>query len=144
VVELPLLDQLGLSASLMGALTEYEEHRLKENCSKGRHIYVVHASFELTTFDQGLSEVTDILKGCGEVISTLPSVGDKIETHIDFDLLIGSDRNEQELTDLLKHLDVSMLAAGAASNTPQAVVLPDQKEQNILRTMYRTHRLKSR
>lgn len=130
VVELPLLDQLGLSASLMGALTEYEEHRLKENCSKGRHIYVVHASFELTTFDQGLSELTDILKGCGEVISTLPSVGDKIETHIDFDLLIGSDRNEQELTDLLKHLDVSILAAGAASNTPQTVVLPDERAEH--------------
>ncbi|MDD2502072.1 MAG: Hpt domain-containing protein, partial [Geobacter sp.] len=35
-VEAPLLEQLGLSESLMGALTEYEEHRLKENCSKGR------------------------------------------------------------------------------------------------------------
>jgi len=92
VTAAPLLEQLGLSDSLMGALTEYEEHRLKENCSKGRHIYVVHASFELTTFDQGLAELTDILKGCGEVISTLPSVGERIETHIDFDLLTGTDR----------------------------------------------------
>jgi len=120
LVEAPLLEQLGLSASLMGALTEYEEHRLKENCSKGRQIYVVHASFDLTTFDQGLSELTEILKGSGEVISTLPSVGEQIETNIDFDLLVGSERNEQELAALLKHLDVSLLAAGQGAGNQAA------------------------
>lgn len=126
VADAPLLEQLGLSESLMGALTEYEEHRLKENCSKGRHIYVVHASFELTTFDQGLSQVTDILKGCGEVISTLPSVGENLETHIDFDLLVGSERNEQEFAELLKDLDVTILVAGdtAASKQPETAAIP--------------------
>lgn len=124
VAEAPLLEHLGLSESLMGALTEYEEHRLKENCSKGRHIYVVHASFELTTFDQGLSQVTDILKGCGEVISTLPCVGENLETHIDFDLLVGSERNEQEFAELLKDLDVTILVAGCttAANQPEAAI----------------------
>ncbi|MDK9717197.1 MAG: chemotaxis protein CheA [Trichlorobacter sp.] len=123
-VAAPLLEQLGLSESLMGALTEYEEHRLKENCSKGRHIYVVHASFELTTFDQGLSQVTDILKSCGEVISTLPSVGENMETHIDFDLLAGSDRNEQEFAALLKDLDVSIQVAGSAVAVSQSEPAP--------------------
>ena len=124
VAEAPLLEQLGLSESLMGALTEYEEHRLKENCSKGRHIYVVHASFELTTFDQGLSQVTDILKSCGEVISTLPSVGENLETHIDFDLLVGSDRSEHELAELLKDLGVTILVAGGtvAANQQEAAI----------------------
>ena len=109
----------------MGALTEYEEHRLKENCSKGRHIYVVHASFELTTFDQGLSQVTDILKGCGEVISTLPSVGENLETHIDFDLLVGSEQDEQEFAQLLKDLDVTILVAGgtAAAKQPETAAM---------------------
>ncbi len=126
VAEAPLLEQLGLSESLMGALTEYEEHRLKENCSKGRFIYVVHASFELTTFDQGLSQVTDILKSCGEVISTLPSVGENLETHIDFDLLVGSEQNEQEFVQLLKDLDVTILVASgtAASKQPETAVIP--------------------
>ena len=125
VAEAPLLEQLGLSESLMGALTEYEEHRLKENCSKGRHIYVVHASFELTTFDQGLSQVTDILKGCGEVISTLPSVGENLETHIDFDLLVGSEQDEQEFAQLLKDLDVTILVAGgtAAAKQPETAAM---------------------
>jgi len=114
----PLLEQLGLSASLMGALTEYEEHRLNENYTKGRSIYVVHASLELTSFDQGLGELTTILKGCGEVISTLPGVGANMATHIDFDLLVGSDCTQQELADLLQHLDVSILAAGVGSVQP--------------------------
>ncbi len=126
VADTPLLEQLGLSASLMGALTEYEEHRLKENCSKGRQIYVVHASFELATFDTGLSELTEILKGCGEVISTLPSVGENIETHIDFDLLVGTECNQQELSDLLKQLEVSILAAtpGSGKEPPLSVPAP--------------------
>jgi len=110
--ETPILEQLGLSETLMGALTEYEEHRLKENCAKGRRIYVVHASFELTSFDQELSALTDLLKRSGEVISTLPSVGENIDTHIDFDLLVGSDRTEQELRATLEPLQVSILAAG--------------------------------
>ena len=93
IQDLPLLEQLGLSETLMGALTEYEEHRLKENCAKGRFIYVIHASFELTTFDQGLTGLTDLLKETGEVISTLPSIGENMETHIDFDLLVGSSRS---------------------------------------------------
>jgi two-component system chemotaxis sensor kinase CheA len=120
VTETPLLAQLGLSETLMGALTEYEEHRLKENCAKGRNIFVVHAAFELTTFDQGLAQVTDILKGCGEVISTLPSVGEQIETHIDFDLLVGTDKTEQELTGLLAALDVSLFKAGGKPDTQTA------------------------
>lgn len=109
--DLPLLEQLGLSETLMGALTEYEEHRLKENCSKGRLIYVIHASFELTTFDQGLSGLTDLLKESGEVISTLPSVGENMETHIDFDLLVGSSKTQQEMSALLEGQGVTILAA---------------------------------
>lgn len=130
--EMPLLEQLGLSETLMGALTEYEEHRLKENCTKGRFIYVVHASFELTTFDQGLAGLTDLLKETGEVISTLPSVGENMDTHIDFDLLVGSAKNEHELADLLEGQGVTILAAGGGLKdrevqpqvSPPAAVMP--------------------
>lgn len=128
VVAAPILEQLGLSETLMGALTEYEEHRLKENCSKGRHIYVVHASLELITFDQGLAELTDILKGCGEVVSTLPSVGENLETHIDFDLLVGTELNEEEFSALLEHLDVSILLAGNGNAGTKATALPGQTD----------------
>ena len=131
VADTPILEKLGLSERLTGALTDYEEHRLKENCNKGRHIFVVHASFELISFDQGLGELTELLKASGEVISTLPSVGENIETHIDFDLLCGSERTEEELAALLKHLDVSIqcVSGGVATVTsaPRLADLVDDK-----------------
>jgi two-component system, chemotaxis family, sensor kinase CheA len=96
-----LISQLGLSDNIKSALTEYEEHRLKQNLSMGRDLYIIHASFDLSTFDQGLSELTEVLKSAGEVISTLPSVGENIETNIDFDLLFGSTVSGAELTALV-------------------------------------------
>ena len=36
---------LGLPDRVLGALTEYEEHRLLDNLNKGRSIFNVHTSF---------------------------------------------------------------------------------------------------
>jgi len=84
------IEALDLPIHIRGALTEYEEHRLKDNLNKGRTIFNIHTSFNLNTFDTELLAVTEVLKGCGEVISTLPSVGVNIETNIDFEILFGS------------------------------------------------------
>lgn len=130
--EIPLFERLGLSSSLTGSLTEYEEHRLSENFSKGRNIYVIHVSFELTTFDQGLFTLTDAIKGCGELISTLPSVGEQVETHIDFDLLLGSNLTEVELRERLAGFDITIHAAGGQTaplqhvEKKQPAVAPEQ------------------
>lgn len=123
-VEATWQEQLGLSPDLLAALTEYEEHRLKENFTKGKQIYIVHASFELLTFDQGLAELTNAIKEIGELIGTLPSVGENLETHIDFDLIIGSSLLPDEMQERLKHLDVSILQAGLdnAATTPTGQV----------------------
>lgn len=121
------LESLGLPEQVLGALTEYEEHRLLDNLSKGRKIFNVHTSFDLTTFDQELSAVTDILKTCGEVISTLPSVGGKIETHIDFEILFGSTRQLQDLKLMVERDAVTVTQLGAAGTpdiAPQSAVLP--------------------
>ncbi|MDD2582317.1 MAG: chemotaxis protein CheA [Desulfuromonadaceae bacterium] len=95
--DIPSLEILGLPQHIRGALTEYEEHRLKENLAKGRIIFSIHTSFDLTSFDTELSAVTEKLKGCGEVISTLPSVGVNIENNIDFEILFGSMSSLDEL-----------------------------------------------
>ena len=95
------LKSLDLPDHIIGALTEYEEHRLLDNLGKGRNLYNVHTSFDLNTFDVELAAVTDTLKNCGEVISTLPSVGGNMETHIDFEILFGSIRQLGELLSLI-------------------------------------------
>jgi two-component system chemotaxis sensor kinase CheA len=91
------LQALNLPPHVYGALTEYEEHRLKDNLVKGRSIFNIHTSFNLATFDAELSAVTEILKGCGEVISTLPSVGENLDANIDFEILFGSKLSLDEL-----------------------------------------------
>jgi len=109
------LDSLGLSAQVLSSLTEYEEYRLTENISKGRTIFNVHASFDLSTFDQDLSQITDLLKSCGEVVSTLPSVGANMETHIDFDMILGSEWDLGDVKDLLEQSGVSVTQLGRAA-----------------------------
>lgn len=116
------LARLGISEKILSALTEYEEHRLLENVRKGRAIYSVHASFSLATFDQDLAELTDVLKGAGEVISTLPSAGGGLDSAIDFEILFGSDRDRAGVDAIIDkdNIIVTQLGGAAAQTSPAA------------------------
>ncbi len=114
------LESLGLADQVRGALTEYEEHRLIDNLVKGRSIFNVHTSFDLTSFDTELSAVTDLLKECGEVICTLPSVGVSLETNIDFEILFGSKISLGELKTAVERdrVTITLLGSGIAAEEP--------------------------
>jgi two-component system chemotaxis sensor kinase CheA len=112
------LQRLGLPERVMGSLTEYEEHRLLDNLNKGRKIFSVHTSFELTTFDHELAQVSDLLKSCGEVISTLPSMGGNMETHIDFDILFGSTLLLREVQGLFGNDAILVTCLGDTDSKP--------------------------
>jgi two-component system chemotaxis sensor kinase CheA len=109
-----MLKSLGLPDSMLNALTEYEEHRLLENIKKARNLYSVLASFSLATFDQDLAELTDALKKCGEVISTLPSVGSSIESSIDFEILFGSAKEIDDISLLVSDSNATVRKLGAS------------------------------
>lgn len=119
------LARLGLSRQTLNTLTEYEEHRLLENVRKGRNIYSVNASFPLETFDQDLAELTELLKGCGEVISTLPSAGAEIGTNIDFDILYGSEKDVAGISAMVDRDSVVVILLGggvsAGEEAPRAI-----------------------
>ncbi len=117
------LERLGLPERVIGALTEYEEHRLLDNLNRGRYIFNVHTSFELTTFDQELAQVSDALKSSGEIISTLPSMGGNMETHIDFDILFGSNRLLDELQGLFENDAIVVTCLGSADSVPETAAL---------------------
>ncbi|RIK94702.1 MAG: chemotaxis protein CheA [Proteobacteria bacterium] len=87
----------GLDPQLLRALTEYEEHRLREALRRGCAIHLVEASFEILSFEEGLSELTRAVRDGGEVISTLPAPGDSADSQIRFSLLVGSDVAAEEL-----------------------------------------------
>jgi two-component system chemotaxis sensor kinase CheA len=84
--------EMGISENILHALTEYEEHRLRENIARGKRLYLFHASYSLDTFDRELGELMDLLKGSGEVISTLPSADGDMGSSIAFDILFGAGR----------------------------------------------------
>ncbi len=89
--------ELDIEPSLLRALTEYEEHRLRENLRRGRAILLIEASFELLAFEEGLSELSSAVRDAAELISTLPAPGAAPESQIHFSLLAASDVPAAEL-----------------------------------------------
>ena len=81
----------GIDATVLRALTEYEEHRLRESARSGRAVHMVEASFEILSFEEGLSELTRAVRDVGEVISTLPAPGDSPDSQIRFSLLVATE-----------------------------------------------------
>jgi two-component system chemotaxis sensor kinase CheA len=85
------LGDLDLDPALLRALTEYEEHRLRENVRRGRRILLVESTFDILAFDEGLAELSAAVREAGELLSTLPSPGAAPESQIRFGLLAASE-----------------------------------------------------
>jgi len=92
-----VLDELLIDKALVSVLTEYEEHRLKENVKAKKGIYLVKARFDLMSFDRDLTSLNDRIKGLGEIISTLPSSGMSPGSGIEFNLLVGSQHTLEKM-----------------------------------------------
>ncbi len=103
----PPLASLGIPARLVAALTTYEEHRLRENLRMGRTVYAVRVDFGLEDFDRQLGAVTGRLQERGELIATVPQIGEPESAEgqtigpgrIGFELVIGSTQSRQELAE---------------------------------------------
>jgi two-component system chemotaxis sensor kinase CheA len=106
--------QLALDANVLRALTEYEEHRLRENLRRGRLIALVDAPFEIKSFEEGLAELSGTLRERGEVLSTLPSPGEAGESQIRFSLLVASDLGEAELATRIEFPGATMRVVRAS------------------------------
>ncbi len=102
------LATLAVERSVLAALTEYEEHRLRDNLRRGRHVFLAEASFELLAFEDGLGELTQTLRELGEVISTLPAPGEAASSQIRFSLLVASERSVEEVAAALDLPDVTL------------------------------------
>jgi two-component system chemotaxis sensor kinase CheA len=111
---------LDIDASLLRALTEYEEHRLRENLRRGRHIMLVEATFEIISFEEGLSELSAAIREVGEVLSTLPAPGETSDAQIRFSLLVASDLSAEEVDARceIPDINVRVVVAGRAGDPP--------------------------
>jgi len=120
-------DALDLDSSLLRALTEYEEHRLRENIERGRHIVIVESTFEIISFEEGLSELSTAIREIGEVLSTLPAPGETPESQIRFSLLAATELSLNELSSRLNFPSSSVRSvyrADAASGVAAGVTPP--------------------
>ena len=119
------LEDLDLEPSLIRALTEYEEHRLRENLRRGRHLALVDSTFEIIAFEEGLSELTLAVREVGEVVSTLPSPGNAPESQIRFSLLVATDIPCERLSARLDLPNtVVKLVREGDSSSPEASAAP--------------------
>jgi two-component system chemotaxis sensor kinase CheA len=129
------LERLDIDPSMLRALTEYEEHRLRENIRRNHAIYVVEIDFEILSFEEGLAEVSNAIREVGEVLSTLPSPGDAPESQIRFSLLTAT---EQDHESLATHLDLPASAVRVAwrpeRSESESVPTPEPKGAEVDRT----------
>src|SRR5699024_580820 len=84
------LDAYELDESVLGVLTEYEEHRLRTNVLEGLHLYFLHVRFSLTSIDSSLEELKARTKGNAEIVTYLPSMDGGEGDFIDLDVLMAS------------------------------------------------------
>jgi len=96
------LEALDIDPMTLRALTEYEEHRLRENISRGRLVLLVETTFEIAAFEEGLAEISAAVREVGEVVSTLPSPGEVPESQIRFSLLVATDIAADDLANRLE------------------------------------------
>jgi len=88
---------VGLDPAILRALTEYEEHRLRENQKRGRPIVLIDSTFDLSAFEDGLAEISAAVREAGEIISTLPSASTSADRKIRFTLLVATDLAPDQL-----------------------------------------------
>ncbi len=112
------LSDFQLDPAILSVLTEYEEHRLRENVKAGRSLYRIHASFDLMVIDKGLEDLKARLKPVGEVITYLPSAEGGAENRIDLDVVLGASALPREVEAALVGLE------GVVYEVPRTVASP--------------------
>jgi two-component system chemotaxis sensor kinase CheA len=100
-----------IDASVLKVLSEYEEHRLRTNVKEGKGIYLARTVLSIADFDKLLSDLTKLIKSHGELIATLPTSTDLPPDFIGFNLLFGSLKSQDELSQIL-NLQTDVLLAG--------------------------------
>jgi len=118
-------ERRSIDKDLLSVLTEYEEHRLRENLRESRNVFLINVRFPLTSFDKGYAELTEVLKSEGEVIATLPSSRTTPET-LHFDILMGTGLDSDSVLALIGGMAVAEIRVLAEQTGPAPAVVEQE------------------
>jgi two-component system, chemotaxis family, sensor kinase CheA len=120
------LSDYALGENVLGVLTEYEEHRLRQNVQQGLPLYRLRVSFGLSSIDTALEELKTRARPLAELITFLPSMGGGDEEVIDLEVLLASAHELEVLREALCTGNAVLEAVarrGREGRTPQAMPL---------------------
>ncbi|MDP9001248.1 MAG: chemotaxis protein CheA [Myxococcota bacterium] len=123
--------QYELDPSLLGVLTEYEEHRLRTNIQQGLALYRIRVCFSLATIDSALDELKAQARPHGEILTYLPTGSGTNVDAIELEILMASRAPLQTLRTAILGPDVlieevarRVAIAGTLEPQPSATDLP--------------------
>jgi two-component system, chemotaxis family, sensor kinase CheA len=91
-----------LDPGMLAVLTEYEEHRLRNNIQRGLKLYRLRVLFHLATIDAGLESLKARLKTFGEILTYLPTGSGADAESIEIDILLASNETLERLREALE------------------------------------------
>jgi two-component system chemotaxis sensor kinase CheA len=117
-----------LDASILGVLTEYEEHRLRTNVQAGLSLFRIRVQFSLSTIDSALEELKSRARPHGEIITYLPTGGGGDIESIELEILLASQAPLEALKLAISGPNIALeeikkrgaAPSGAPSNAPSA------------------------
>lgn len=93
-------DLVSIDPALFATLTEYEEHRLRDNVRERLPIYELRVAFDLTAFDQGYRSMSERLGAVGEIIGTLPGMAADDPMKIAFRILFACSEPQTTVSEI--------------------------------------------
>ena len=105
-----IFEDYELDPSMLGVLTEYEEHRLRTNLEQGLTVFRLRVRLQLDVIDTALDQLKERLKSMAEIITYLPSMDGSGGDSIEIEMLLASKRPETELRTALNRPDAALSA----------------------------------
>ena len=111
-----------LDPSILGVLTEYEEHRLRTNIQSGLSLFRIRVQLSLATIDSALEDLKGKARPHGEIITYLPTGNGGETESIELEILIASQSTLEELRIPISgpNLTIEEVAKRAPTGRPSA------------------------
>ncbi|MFT3927252.1 MAG: chemotaxis protein CheA [Myxococcales bacterium] len=124
-----VLKEFELNDSVLSVLTEYEEHRLRQNIAQGFLLYRLRVSFALSSIDTALEDLKARARPLGEIITYLPSLGGGTDDMIELEVLLASRADAEHLREALCNDDAALEVVPRRAPEKRATLIPSQPEQ---------------